>query len=86
MTDEKIELHGKLEVPVTATQESEIITGDDLTLMIRAFGAKDPGPILAAAREDPELLQFLSGFAELDKVAEGVEEALGRLDKDKSGG
>lgn len=83
MSDEKIQLEGKLEVPVTATQQSEVIVGEDLAMIVRAFGARDPGPLLTAARENPELLQFLPGFADLDRAANGIEDAIDRLDKAK---
>lgn len=67
-------------------RDGEPVTGEDLKLVLRGMMAANPGPLLEAAREDPELLAFLTGMAQLDTVAGAVDEALDGLEKDKESG
>lgn len=76
MADEK-----PAEASLVATQVSEPIQGEDLKLIMRMFGLRNPQPLLEAVKDDPQLAQFLPGAPpdDLDEVAKAVDEAVERL-------
>lgn len=79
MADEK-----PAEASLVATQVSEPIQGEDLKLIMRMFGLRNPQPLLEAVKDDPQLAQFLPGAAsdaELDEIARAVDERLDELTK-----
>lgn len=44
---------------VSSVPFSEIVTGEDLGLLLRFFAGRDPSPLLEALEKNPDLIQLL---------------------------